>query len=193
MDNNINRAITILKQGGIVLLPTDTVFGICCKIDDEKAVKRLFEIKKRDKTQAVPILVSSTDMVKEYVREVPQKVEQLMEKYWPGGLTVVLKAKEDKVAPLVRGLRDTIGVRIPDLLSTFQIIEELGVPIVGTSGNFHGQPVVSRYKDLDPKLIKLVDAVLEEDSLGDMASTVVDCTKEPWKIIRQGAVILNNE
>ncbi len=190
MNKNIHKAISILKSGGIVLLPTDTVFGICCRIDNKESLQRLFAIKKRDEHQAVPILVSSTDMVKQYVEELDNNVERLMEDYWPGGLTIILKAKKEKVLSLVRGDGDTIGVRIPDLLSPFQIIEKLGVPIVGTSANFHGLPSVTKFKDLDPELVNLVDYVLEEDTLGGVASTVVDCTVSPWKILRPGAVSL---
>ena len=191
MKNNVTKAVEILSSGGVVLLPTDTVFGISCRIDNTKALKRLFEIKKRDLRQAVPILVSSTDMAKEYVLPFSQKVEKLMEDYWPGGLTIVLQCKKDKVLPLVRGEGDTVGLRIPDLLSTFQIVETLGVPIVGTSANFHSMPSVAKYKDLDKELVHMVDYVVEEDSLGSMSSTIIDCSKEPWEILREGAVKMN--
>ncbi|HYK08116.1 MAG TPA: L-threonylcarbamoyladenylate synthase [Candidatus Eisenbacteria bacterium] len=190
MDKKVEKAVEILKSGGIVLLPTDTVFGICCRIDNNKALERLFAIKKRENSQAVPILVSSTDMVKEYAQPFNEKIEKLMEQYWPGGLTIVIKAKKEKVLPLVRGDGDTVGVRIPDSVSLFQIIEEVGVPITGTSANFHGLPSVKNWKDLDPRLVQLVDYVLEEDSLGGTASTVVDCSEENWKILRQGAVTI---
>lgn len=191
MNEKIEKAVKILQNGGIVLLPTDTVFGLCCRIDNENALEKLFQIKRRDTTHAVPILVSSTDMVKEYVKPFPQNTEKLMEEYWPGGLTIILPCKTEKVLPLVRGKGNTLGVRIPDFLPTFQIIEKLGVPIVGTSANFHGNLSVSKFKNLDPELVKLVDYVLQEDSLGSMSSTVVDCSKEPWKIVRQGSVILS--
>jgi L-threonylcarbamoyladenylate synthase len=188
MESKITKAVEILKSGGIVLLPTDTVFGICCRIDNQKVLERLFSIKKRENSQAVPILVSSTNMVKEYTQPFNEKVEELMEQHWPGGLTIILKAKKEKVLPLVRGDGDTVGVRIPDSVSIFQIIEEVGVPITGTSANFHGLPSVKNWKELDPELVQLVDYVLEEDSLGGTASTVVDCSGEDWKILRQGAV-----
>lgn len=191
MNEKVEKAVEVLRNGGIVLLPTDTVFGLCCRIDNEKALERLFQIKKRELSQAVPILVSSTDMVKEYVKTFSKDVEQLMETYWPGGLTIVLPCKKDKVLPLVRGKGDTVGVRIPDMVSPFQVIEKLGVPIVGTSANLHGEPAVSRYKDLDLTLKEHVDYVFEENSLGSLSSTVIDCTVTPWKILRKGAVILS--
>ncbi|HSD99009.1 MAG TPA: L-threonylcarbamoyladenylate synthase [Patescibacteria group bacterium] len=186
--NNIEKAAKIIENGGVVLLPTDTVFGICCRIDRQESLERLFTIKKRDEKQAVPILVSSTEMVKQFAEPFDTKIVGLMEKYWPGGLTIVLSCQKEKVLPLVRGSGNTVGFRIPDMLPTFQIIEKVGVPIVGTSANFHGNPSVTKWQDLDPKLVKLVDFVLEEDSLGGVASTVVDCSQNPWKILRQGAV-----
>jgi L-threonylcarbamoyladenylate synthase len=191
MSEEIQKAIDVLKEGGICLLPTDTVFGICCRIDKQESLKRLFSIKKRDTTQAVPILVSSTDMAKEYVLPFSKDVKNLMDTYWPGGLTIVLPCKDEKVLPLVRGSSHTLGIRIPNFPLLFQIIDQLGVPIVGTSANFHGLPSVSLYQDLDPQLVALVDYVLEENSLGITSSTVIDCSKHPWKILRQGAVMLD--
>jgi len=188
MNKNSLKAITVLKKGGIVLLPTDTVFGLCCRIDRNDSLKRLFSLKKRDLSQAVPILVSSIEMVREYVLPFSEKVEELMEKYWPGGLTIVLKAEKEKVLPLVRGDEETIGIRIPNYPELREIINEVGVPIVGTSANFHGGFSVAKYKDLDPNLVKLVDFTLPEDSLGGVASTVIDCSSDPWKILREGAV-----
>ncbi len=190
MEEKIQKAVAVLRNGGIVLLPTDTVFGICCRIDNQKSLKRLFAIKKRDEKQAVPVLVSSTGMVKEYTLPFTKKVEQLMERYWPGGLTIVMSCKKEKVLPLVRGDGDTVGFRIPNMQSIVEIIEKLGVPIVGTSANFHGKQSVTKWKDLDKDLIQLVDYVLEEDSLGGVASTVVDCSQTPWKILRKGIVAI---
>lgn len=191
MNKDIEKAAEIIQNGGIVLLPTDTVFGICCRIDNENALKKLFAIKKRDLSQAVPILVSSTEMVKAYARPFDEKVEKLMEDYWPGGLTIILPCQTEKVLPEVRGNGDTVGFRIPDMLPTFQIIEKVGVPIVGTSANFHGKPSRTKWQELDPELVKLVDFVLPEDSLGGVASTVVDCSTPSWKILREGAVALS--
>src|SRR5438067_101266 len=117
--NDVKRAIQILKDGGIVIFPTDTAFGIGCRIDDEDVVKRLFRIRKRSETKAVPVLVSSLHMAKAYLQPVPQDViEKLMKRYWPGALTIVLKCRTDQVPSLARGGGETIGVRVPDHLTT---------------------------------------------------------------------------
>src|SRR5690348_10879973 len=102
--DDVAKAIEVLKDGGIVIFPTDTAFGIGCRIDDEDAVKRLFTIRKRPETKAVPVLVSSLHMAQKYVQEVPQDViEKLIKPFWPGALTIVLSCKKEMIPDLVRG------------------------------------------------------------------------------------------
>lgn len=197
--NNLGKAVEVIKQGGIVIFPTDTAFGIGCRIDDEKAVERLFKIRKRPVTQPTPVLFDSTERVKEYVfpfgaqgKPFGRDVEQLMNRYWPGALTIVLKCQTSKVPVLVRGGGDALGVRIPDNRIVWQLIKGVSVPILGPSANFHGGKTPYDFKALDKELIKLVDFVLEGNTKGrHVPSTVVDCSKKPWKIIRQGKVMLD--
>src|ERR1035437_3948795 len=102
MNNQIDEAVKILNQGGIVIFPTDTVFGIGCRIDDENVTKRLFKIRKRPESQAIPVLVSDLEMAKKYVQEVSEDViNKLITPYWPGALTIVLKANKDRVINLL--------------------------------------------------------------------------------------------
>ena len=189
MENHIKKAITILKEGGIVVYPTDTVFGIACRINDEKALQRLFSIKKRSGTQAVPVLVDSIAMAQEYLLPIPIEVKKkLMELYWPGGLTIVLPCLIEKVSPLLRGSGKTLGIRQPNHKETISIIHGLGIPIVGTSANFHGEKTPVVQNDLDPEFIKLVDYVIPGKSYGGRSSTIINCSVSPWKIVREGAV-----
>lgn len=192
MDKEIEKAIEVLKNGGIVIFPTDTAFGIGCRIDNEEAVERLFEIRKRPKTKAVPVLFSSVNMVRKFVLEIPYDAERLMEKYWPGALTLILQCNKVKVPSLVRGGGQTLGVRIPNHKIIREIISSVELPILGPSANFSGEKTPFRLEDLNPKLVKLVDYVLNVE-LGreKNVSTVVDCTVTPWKVIREGAVKIN--
>lgn len=188
MSKQIEEAIRVLKNGGIVIFPTDTAIGIGCKIDDKNAVERLFKIRRRPKTKAVPVLFSSVDMVRKYIKEIPQDVENLMKKYWPGVLTIILCCNKVNVPLLVRGGGDTLGVRIPNNKIIREIISRVGVPILGPSANFNGEKTPFEFEDLSLELVNLVDYVLNgEVGLEKKVSTVVDCTVEPWKIIRQGA------
>lgn len=190
MISDIEKAIKILKSGGIVIFPTDTAFGIGCRVDNEESVKRLFKIRKRPETQAMSILVDTVTMAKKYVEAIPQDVvDTLIEPYWPGALTIVLKSK-DSVSSLVRGGGKTVGVRIPNHLIARKLIRGVGGGILGPSANFHGEKTPYRYEDLDQNLIKLVDYVVPGVCLVGMASTVVDCSIEPWKIVREGAIKL---
>src|SRR3989344_4845508 len=120
----IKDAIKVLRDGGIVIFPTDTAFGIGCRIDDEKAIEKLFRIRQRPKDQATPVLVDSLEMAKDYLSPIPKDViDELIKPYWPGGLTIVLPCRIDKVPKLVRGGGKTIGVRIPDNPVILEIIK----------------------------------------------------------------------
>jgi L-threonylcarbamoyladenylate synthase len=192
MNNQIDEAVKILNQGGIVIFPTDTAFGIGCRIDDENATKRLFKIRKRPESQAIPILVSDLEMAKKYVQEVSEDViNKLITPYWPGALTIVLKANKDRVPSLISGGGETIGVRMPNHPTILEIIKEVRVPILGPSANFHGENTPFEFKDLDSQLISLVDYVVKGECLVKQASTVLDSTRTPWKILRQGAIKIN--
>lgn len=191
MEEQIKQAVSVLNNGGIVIFPTDTAFGIGCRIDDRSAVERLFKIRNRPKDKAVPVLVDSIRMVKEYVGPIDEKVKRLMNKYWPGGLTLILKCKTEKVPILVRGGGDTLGVRMPDHKIALSIISGVGVPILGPSANFAGEKTPYSFSDLDPQLVKKVDFVVDGTCKYKHASTVIDCTTSAWKILREGAVKIN--
>src|SRR3990170_4998404 len=127
MDIEIQKAVKILRAGGVVIFPTDTAFGIGCRIDDEKAVKRLFEIRKRPANQAAPVLVDSLEMARGYVKTVPEEViEKLIKPYWPGALTIILPCKIDEVPELVRGGGKTVGIRVPNHPVVLEFIKGVG-------------------------------------------------------------------
>lgn len=189
MQENLKQAIKVFNEGGIVIFPTDTAFGIGCRIDSSEAIKRLFGIRKRPVTKAVPVLVSSVEMAKHYWQDIPHLVfEKLIKPYWPGALTIVLPSRSEKVPNLVRGGGNTLGLRMPKHSDLLKIIEEVGVPILAPSANFAGEPTPYSFEKLNPKLVELVDYVLPGDCTTKQASTVIDCSFEPWKILRQGAV-----
>lgn len=187
--NKIDEAVKVMRDGGIVIFPTDTAFGIGCRMDDEKAIKRLFEIRKRPVSQATPVLFDSVNTVKKYVDLFDVKVEGLMDRFWPGALTIILRCDASMVPELVRGGGENLGVRVPDHIIPRKIVEGVGVPILGPSANFHGEKTPYKFEELDKQLIKLVDFIVEGKTKGEnLASTVIDCTEEPWRVIRQGNV-----
>lgn len=189
---SIGKAVKVLQKGGIIIFPTDTAFGVGCVADNEVSVEKLFRIRQRPRNKPAPVLFSSIEMVEEYVEEVSHSVRtRLFEKYWPGALTVILRAKKYKSSDLVRGTTETIGVRIPNNKTTLKIIEELGKPILGPSANFHGRPTPYTFGSVDKNLVKLADGIVKGVCSIKRESTVVDCTRDKWQIIRQGAVKLD--
>jgi L-threonylcarbamoyladenylate synthase len=192
MNDHITKAIEILKNGGIVLFPTDTAFGIGCRIDNEEAVEKLFSVRQRPITQATPVLVDTVKMAERFTYPIPEDViNSLIEPYWPGALTIILPCKTEKVPSLVRGEGVSLGVRIPNHPIARQLIREVGVPILGPSANFHGQQTPYTIADIDPKLIHLTDYLVPGECRVKKESTVIDCSVSPWKIVRQGAVKIN--
>jgi L-threonylcarbamoyladenylate synthase len=184
----IQQAITIASGGGIIIYPTDTAFGIGCRIDNHAAVTRLFTIRRRPVTQAIPALVSSQSMALAYFDNPSDIVRRLMKKYWPGALTIIAPCKKDLIYSPIRGNRETVGLRMPDHQTILKIIQGVGVPVLGPSANFHQDPTPYRIEDLNSELIGLVDYVVPGVCSVRLASTVVDCSVQPCKIIRQGAV-----
>lgn len=191
MQKYIDQGITVLNQGGVVIFPTDTAFGIGCRIDNAEAIKRLFTIRKRPITQPTPVLLASLKMAEGYVKPIGSEViDKLVTPFWPGALTIVLPCKTEQVPELVRGGGKTLGIRIPNHLTTLQLISSVGVPILGPSANFHGEKTPFSQNDLDPNLIKLVDYVIPGSCFTQLASTVIDCCVKPWKVVRKGAVVI---
>lgn len=177
----------MIKKGEIIIFPTDTAFGIGCRIDDKKSIENLFRIRNRPHDKAVPLLVSSIHMAKEY-GTINTKVEELLQKFWPGGLTVVVNANQEMIPTLARGGGNTIGLRMPDHQDTLNLITQTGVPILGPSANFSGENTPYTLNDLNPTLTSLVSRIISGKTKHNIASTVLDTTQTPWKILREGAI-----
>lgn len=187
----IEYAIANLKSGKVGIFPTDTAFGIGCRMDNEKAVKSVYEIRNRPEEKAFLVLVSSVSMAEKYVF-IPEKIKKvIIEKYWPGGLTVILKCKKEKVLPIVRANGETLAVRMPNHKILRNIIEKVGVPIVAPSANFSGKPTPFKLSEVDDKLKAKVDFILSGVCTMEGVSTIIDATVRPWKIVRQGVVTVS--
>jgi L-threonylcarbamoyladenylate synthase len=185
--NKISQAIKVLNEGGIIIYPTDTAYGIGCRIDKPKSIMRLFKLRRRPEDQAMPVLVDSIEMACNYFKKsIPTDIKNLIRTHWPGALTVIYYCEKDKVPTLVRGNGETLGIRMPDNKVTLSIIKGVEVPLLGSSANFHGGKTPYVFEDLDQDLVKSVDYVIEGNCKKKEVSTVVDCSIKPYKIIRQG-------
>lgn len=188
------QIVNIFNRGGIIIFPTDTAYGIGCRIDMKDSVDRLFRIRKRPVKKAVPVLVSSINMAEKYWQKpIDKKTKGLITKYWPGALTAVYSADLKKVYSRIRGGQDTLGLRMPDHDELLDIIDSVGAPIIGTSANFHKGKTPFAANDIDVRLLSLVDFFFKGRIGADGVSTVVDCTKNPFSIIRQGVIKVDDK
>jgi len=191
MNNDIQRAIEIVNNGGVIIFPTDTVWGIGCRLDNENAIKRVFKIRNRSEEKAVLAVVDSIEMTQEYVQPIPDDIRKnLMEKYWPGGLTIILPCKKEKVPSIARGGGRTLGIRQTNHSLLITILKQIKIPLIAPSANFAGEKTPIKFSDLNPKLVSLVDYVLPGESYGQKPSTIIDCSVRPWKVIRQGVITI---
>jgi L-threonylcarbamoyladenylate synthase len=186
--DQIAQAIRIVKNGGLVIYPTDTAFAIGCRIDNPEAVDRLFSIRERPLTQATPVLVSSIDQALSYFIQPNDIVRRLMAQHWPGALTIISHCDSHVIYSPIRGGGNTIGLRQPNHETAHALIAGVGVPLLGPSANFHGKPTPYTFESLDPELCTLVDVVLPGVCSVGLASTVVDCTDEVPRVLRQGTI-----
>ncbi len=190
MKSNIEDVINRFKKGNVGIFPTDTAFGIGCRMDDEDAVRRVYSIRKRPTDKSLLVLVSSAEMASEYVDIDSEVKEKLIDTFWPGGLTIVFKCKKDKVPGVVNSNGQTLAVRFPNHRLMQEIIEKVGVPLVAPSANFSGGDTPYTFSEIDPMLMQKVDFVLNGVCTMKGVSTIIDVTKRPWKIIRDGVVAL---
>lgn len=183
---NLRQAVEVFKRGGIIIFPTDTVFGMGCRIGDGKAIKRLYKIKKRGKGKPTHILVKDFEQANKYGLFNSQS-KKLTQEFWPGPLTLVVEAR-NTVPNLIRGLDDTIGIRQPNHKMANELIAAVGEPILAPSANFTGDTPPTRFSEIDKNLTKLVDYVLNFDCGGGEVSTIIRMTNDNHLLLREGAI-----
>ncbi len=182
------RAGQILKNGGIVAFPTDTVYGLGAVYKDKDAVSKIFEAKGRDEKKPLSILISDISEVKLLADEISPKAHKLMRRYWPGALTLVFKKKEGIPDNVTAG-KDTIGIRMPSSDVARNIIKEAGSPLATPSANTSGKRSSVTAKDVEEDLDGKIDMLIDGGACDiGIASTVVDVTKEPFEILREGVI-----
>lgn len=185
MTKNINQAIDVLKSNGLIIFPSDTVWGVGCLLNPV-AVAKLYSLKQREPNKPTGIYVKDWPMALNYGK-FNAKAEALAREYWPGALSVVVEATS-LVDPLIMGQTNTVSLRIPDHPLILNLLEKLNQPLVQTSANFAGQAAPVLFTDIDPNFTRAVDFVLEGESHAQLASTVIDATSEQIKVLRPGPI-----
>ncbi len=183
----IERGISILKQGGLVAFPTDTVYGLGASASNQPAVARIYQVKERPKDMALPLLLAHTSQINEVACPVPPIAWLLADKFLPGALTIVLY-KSNSVLDIVTGGGSTVAVRIPAHPIPVALAEDLG-PIVGTSANLSGKPSALTADEVCSQFGDKIDLVIDGGRCpGGRESTIVDVTGEVPVILREGAI-----
>jgi L-threonylcarbamoyladenylate synthase len=183
----IEEAAEVLRNGGLVAYPTDTVYGLAALPEDHAAVENLFAAKRRAPEQSTPLLIASPRDLMLVTDEVPEVAMNLIREFWPGGLTIVLKKSPKFFTRAVTGT--TVCVRVPDHIVPRELVRLLGSPITGTSANISGQAEPLTADDVRSQLGGEIDMVIDGGTCpGGTPSTVVDCTAEPPRVLRAGAI-----
>ena len=187
-DHGTGSAAEIICAGGLVAVPTETVYGLAGNGMDEKAVEKIYEVKGRPAIKPLSLMVASPEEIGKFAVEVPDAAKALAEKFWPGPLTIVLKANSD-IPEIVRAGGDTIGLRCPDHALTLKALREAGVPFAAPSANLSGAPSPKTAGDVLKVFDGVIDAVIDGGActLG-RESTILDMSKEPYRVLRQGAL-----
>ena len=184
----IPLALRLLRDSQLVVLPTDTVYGLGAHAFLEGAVERLYQVKERPGHVPIPLLMEDAKVMSVVCAEIPPLAWRLAEAFWPGGLTLILY-RLPSVSPVIAGGGDKIAVRVPDHPVPLTLIRLLGRPITGTSANLTGSPNPLTAEDVRKQLGDSINLVIDGGKCsGNIASTVIDLTTHPPVILRQGTV-----
>jgi len=187
IQKQVEQAVFILKEGGIVAFPTDTVYGLGASITLPQAVARVYEVKKRPKNRPLPLLLADKSQLSEVAEAVPPIAWFLAEKFL-GGLTMVL-FKSKVVPDIVSSGGKTVAVRVPTHPIPIALLKGVGTPITGTSVNLSGKPSALTAEEVYNQLKNKVDLVIDGGKCpGGKESTIVDLTGETPRILREGAI-----
>ncbi len=174
----INKAAAVVRKGGIVIFPTDTVYGVGCRADNLESQQSIYRLKKRDSSKPLPVLIADQRQLQGLKVVITPETKKLIKKYWPGPLTLVLATKYGK----------TIGVRMPEHEVALALLKKTG-PLATTSVNISGQKSAKAVKNIPLSIIQAVALVLDSGNCPlSVESTIVDMTGRLVKILREGCI-----
>ena len=185
-DADIAQCLKVLSAGGLILYPTDTVWGIGCDATNADAVRRVYQLKQRDDSKALIVLIDSADHLDHYVVDVPMIARELID-VAVNPLTIIYEGAYN-IAPNVLGDEDSVGIRIPNDEFCHRLCERFGKPIVSTSANVSGKPTANRFADIDSTIVNGVDYAVEyrrNDTTKHQPSNIILLSRDgTFKIIR---------
>lgn len=188
LTENISKCADIVRGGGVIVFPTDTVYGIGCDPYNDQASKRVFVIKGRELNNPLPVLTATTEDVRN-LAHMDSRADVLAGKYWPGRLTLVCPLLDSRISSVVAGANGSIAVRIPGNKCASELLKRCRY-LVGTSANKSGEAAARNIGQIISSSLRGINAILDGEYLVDgMESTIVDLSKQgPPHIIREGAI-----
>ncbi|HEY64544.1 MAG TPA: threonylcarbamoyl-AMP synthase [Caldilineae bacterium] len=188
LDEVLDRAVEVLRSGGLVAFPTDTVYGVAAHAFVPKAVARIYEAKRRPIDRAIPLLLADPEDMEAVAKEIPPLAWELARLFWPGPLTLVLPVHHRVPKEVVAG-GDTVAVRIPDHMIPQGLARLLHAPLATTSANRSGGPDAITAQEVMDQIGADIDLILDGGPCpGGVPSTVLDLTTDPPRLLRQGPI-----
>ena len=186
-EEELEEVIHVLENDGVIIFPTDTVYGIGCNCFSEKGIEAIFQAKNRARNKPINVLTDSVDKMKE-IGNINSKEEKLITRYMPGALTIIVDKKEKVPNVLTAGL-DTVGVRIPKNDIALKILKEYPYPVATTSANVSGEDAGIKVEDFKEYFDGLVDIIIDGGETEiQIASTIVRVEDEAIKVLREGSI-----
>ena len=186
--NAADEAAEIIKTGGLVAVPTETVYGLAGNGLDEEAVKQIYEVKGRPQVKPLSLMVPGAEAMEQYCDDVPQGARLLAQRFWPGPLTIVLKAK-DHIPSIVLAGGDTVGLRCPDHPMTLELLKKAGVPFAAPSANPSGEESPKTAQKVQDYFAGRIGGIIDGGECGiGLESTIISMAQKPYRILRQGAL-----
>ncbi|MEI6126498.1 MAG: L-threonylcarbamoyladenylate synthase [Pseudomonadota bacterium] len=184
----LKQAAAIVKKGGIIIYPTETVYGLGALYSNEEALKRVFAVKGRDELKPVLVLIREPAELHSLASDVSGQALALARNFWPGPLTLIFKAAAH-LSPLLTGIDNTIGCRVSSSLAAQRLLDFLPEPLTSTSANLSGGINPSTIEEIPEELRNAVDVILDAGAThGGLPSTVIDVTRLPFTVVREGAL-----
>lgn len=186
-EDDIEEIVDILKNNGVISVPTDTVYGVCARIDSKKAHDNLILVKNRPETKPFPVMCANEEQIKD-IAIVNEKAEKIIKAFMPGPITIVLNKKETVPDYITNG-KKTIAIRMATSKTLEKIILSLGTPIFMSSANQSGEKTSESLEEIEKNCPK-INGILEGKIKLGVGSTIIDCTSEKIKVLREGPIKL---
>lgn len=184
---NIRKVVQEIQAGNLVITPTDTVYGILADATNSDAIKKVYDCKNRDKCKAFILIMDSVTMLQDYTQNISSLEKEIIEKYLPGKLTILLQ-KNSKVSDEITGGSKLVGIRIPDNKDLLEIIKLVGKPLISTSANISGKSTITNPKEIEPELLEHISYVEDEGDIISEPSSLIKIVDKKIEVLREGSI-----